>query len=742
MLGLRDFFHLPQVDQLIDQMIHEEAGALIVAGLDSRLASAETVPGGFLPSGRSAIFHILIDEILIANPSLRGVLITEDESGFKPARKLKGRLLNLPVQSSHSYKERLAEAVVRKPGILIIDRLNPQTVPAALEAAQKGIRVVSQLDTVFRGAGAARHLLDLGAAQTQLKNLSWILTVQRMAKLCPNCKHPSQPELKTLDRFAGKYPELTSGTFFKAGGCKQCGFTGRLGDVAVFDIFKADPEAEDYFDQPSLLPLESYMLHLASSGQLALEDIRNFEDDQLHRTFNTLVAREQALVEVNTALQRKLYELEAANRVLEQRTQALFSLQNIGQILITSSDLKELAERVCKRVRDLCGADRAILYYLHTLNQAELLAVSGWDLERVPAQLDAAREFSASLLSGAAPTPYNHWPPGIPPRHPDVEGARLRAGLLIPMVAQDTPVGVMMVHTTLKAGFTEGELALIQAFANQAALAIQRAGLEAELRSRITQLEAAQIELAKKERMERELELAHEVQQSVLPHKFPQIPGFQFAASNLPARQVGGDFYDVIPLDERRFGIAIADVSDKGMPAALYMALTRSLLVAEARRASSPGAVLANVNQLLLDIGEQNMFVTAFYGVVDRDSLAMTFARAGHEHPILVRNGEVQELGGQGIPLGIFGQDEFQLSEEQVKLSPGDRLVLYSDGMTDIMDAHEQLFGRERFLSLISAYAGLSPPDMSQAIFGDLARYQGSADQFDDMTLMIMQVES
>lgn len=742
MLGLRDFFHLPQVDQLIDQMIHEEAGALIVAGLDTRITSAETVPGGFLPSGRSAIFHILIDEILIANPSLRGVLITEDESGFRPARKLKGRLLNLPVQPSHSYEERLAEAVVRKPGILIIDRLNPETVPAALEAAKKGIRVVSQLDTVFRGAGVARHLLDLGAAQTQLKNLSWVLTVQRMAKLCPNCRRPSQPELKTLDRFAGKYPEITSGNFFTAGGCKQCGFTGRLGDVAVFDIFKAGPDTGDYFAQPSLLPLESYMLHLASSGQLALEDIQNFEDDQLHRTFNTLVAREQALVEVNIALERKLFELEAANRVLEQRTQALFSLQDIGQILITSSDLKELAERVCKRVRDLCGADRAILYYLHTANQAELLAVSGWDLERVPAQINAAREFSASLLSSTAPIPYNHWPPGIPPRHPDVEGARLRAGLLIPMVAQDSPVGVMMVHTTLKAGFTQGELALIQAFANQAAVAIQRAGLEAELRSRITQLEAAQIELAKKERMERELELAHEVQQSVLPHKFPQIPGFQFAAANLPARQVGGDFYDVIPLDERRFGIAIADVSDKGMPAALYMALTRSLLVAEARRASSPGVVLANVNQLLLDIGEQNMFVTAFYGVVDQDSLAMTYARAGHEHPILVRNGDVQEMGGQGIPLGIFGQNEFQLSEEQVKLSPGDRLVLYSDGMTDIMDSHEQLFGRERFLSLISAYAGLSPSEMSQAIFADLTQYQGSADQFDDMTLVIMQVES
>jgi serine phosphatase RsbU (regulator of sigma subunit) len=741
MLGLRDFFHLPQVDRLIDQIIHERGGVLIVAGLDSRMTSTETVSGGFLPSGRSTIFHILIDEILIANPSLRGVLITEDEAGFRTARKLKHRLLKLTAGPPHTYEERLTEAVLRKSELLFIDHLNTQTVPAALDAAQKGTWVVSQLDTVFRGAGVARHLLDLGAARDQLESLSWVITVQRMAKLCQYCKLPSQPEIKILDQFSRRYPDIAESTFYKAEGCGQCGFTGRLGDVAVFDIFKANPTVGDYFDQPSRLPLELYMLHLASSGQLSIEDIQNFEDDQLHRTFNTLVAREAALVEANTTLERKLFELEAANRVLEQRTQALFSLQDIGQILISSSDLKELAERVCRRVRDLCGADRAILYYLHSINQAELLAVSGWDLERVPRQLNAAREFSASILSTTAPISYDHWPPGIPPQHPDVEGARLRAGLLIPLVAQDAPVGVMIIHTTLKSGFTPGELALIQAFANQAALAIQRAGLEGELRSQITQLEAAQIELAKKERMERELELAHQVQQSVLPHTFPQIPGFQFAARNLPARQVGGDFYDVIPLDENLFGIAIADVSDKGMPAALYMALTRSLLVAEARRANSPQAVLTSVNELLLEIGEQNMFVTAFYGIVDRNSLEMIYARAGHEHPILVRNGEVQEMGGQGIPLGIFGRDEFILTEERINLIPGDRLVLYSDGLTDIMDSHDQLFGRERFLSLIKSYTALPPGDMSEEIFTDLAKYQGSADQFDDMTLMIIQVD-
>jgi sigma-B regulation protein RsbU (phosphoserine phosphatase) len=741
MLGLRDFFHLPQVDELVEQIVHEKSGLMVVAGLDARPVPAEAVHGGFLPSGRTTIFRILVDEFLLADPSMHGIVVTEDKDGFRITRKLGRRLLVWPVQPPQTHAKRLTEAIGRRPNLLVIDRMTPETMPAALEAASKGLLVLSQLDSVFHGAGVARHLSGLGATRDQLENLTWVITVQRIAKLCQYCKQPSQPDPIQLEELVARYPEIKSGPFYQARGCSKCDHTGRYGDVAVFDIFRADPKSADYFAQTSRLSIETYMLQLASSGQLPLEDIQQFDQDQLQRTFNMLVTREKALMDSNNELERKLIELEAANRVLEQRTQALFSLQDIGQILISSSDLRELAGRICRRARDLCGADRAILYYLHSVERAELLAVSGWDLERVPARLNAGAEFSASILASNEPKAYNRWPPGIPPRHPDVEGARLRAGLLVPLAAQDKLVGVMIVHTTLKADFTPGEVALLQAFANQAALAIQRAGLVDELRNQIVQLEAAQVELAKKERMEREMELAHEVQQSVLPHTFPQIAGFQFAAQNIPARHVGGDFYDVIPLDEKHFGIAIADVSDKGMPAALYMALTRSLLLAEARRARSPRQVLTSVNQLLLEIGQQNMFVTAFYGVVNRDTRRLTYARAGHDQPFLVRQGTVRQLGGQGTLLGILDQNEFQVSEEQVNLSPGDRLVLYSDGLTDIMDSNQERFNRERFLSLVQSYANHAPDQMCAKIFADLMSYRGNAEQYDDMTLLVVQAD-
>ena len=245
----------------------------------------------------------------------------------------------------------------------------------------------------------------------------------------------------------------------------------------------------------------------------------------------------------------------------------------------------------------------------------DVLATHGWMPGHVPLRIEA-REVS-DPVAGSAPTPYNHWPPVVTPRHPDVEGFSLKAGLRIPLVTLDHPVGAMIVHTTSHPHFHPGAIALMQTFANQAAIAIQRAGLIENLQEKIKQLETAQVQLAQKERMVREPELAREVQQAVLPHTFPMIIGYQFAAHNQPARQVGGDFYDVIDLGAGRFGLVVADVSDKGMPAAVYMVLTRSLMAAEARRAISPVVVLQNVNELLRELGRARMFVTIFYGVVD-----------------------------------------------------------------------------------------------------------------------------
>jgi sigma-B regulation protein RsbU (phosphoserine phosphatase) len=193
--------------------------------------------------------------------------------------------------------------------------------------------------------------------------------------------------------------------------------------------------------------------------------------------------------------------------------------------------------------------------------------------------------------------------------------------------------------------------------------------------------------------------------------------------------------------------LAVADVSDKGMPAAVYMALTRSLLLAEARRDLSPRCVLDNVNRLLLELGAPGpggkpAFVSVFYGVVEAAARQLTYARAGHDRPLLLRGERVLSLQGQGTVLGILGADQLRLSEEQLLLAPGDRLVLYTDGLTDVVAPDERMFSLEQLKALLLSCARLPAGDTCRVIFERLDAFRGAAEQYDDMTMLVMQVDS
>ena len=745
MLELKDFYHLPQVDTLFDQLAAGEPGLIVVAGLDPRSAGAVAAAGGFLPSGRSAIFRILMRHILAARPRSQAIVVAESEEAIRLPSQIRRRVTLSRVDQLLPHAQCVTFAARKRPDLLVIDRLCPENAAAVVDAARRGARVLAQLDTVYRGSEVARQLVDMGAARDQIRCLRWVVAVQRLATLCPSCRQPAAPGPAGIERLRRLYPDLNLGDagqgepgFCRAPGCVACGYTGREGEVAAFDIYRADPDALDPFDQPSALPAEAYLFGLAVRGYLPIDDLFTFQTDQLRRTYGLLASSEQALARANRTLEAKLAELEAAGRVLEQRTAALISLQEIGQALIASTSLDELAGRLCRRACDLCGAERAILYLAHPGGQtAEILAALGWDTAPIRQSIDITEVFSAG--SGGEPSPFDGCPPGVPERLTDALGHGL-VGLRVPLVAQNVRVGQMIVHTFHRLQFTPGATALLQTFANQAAIAIQRARLVEQLQIKIAQLEAAQAELVKKERLDRELELARQVQQSVLPHIFPLVPGYAFAAHNEPARRVGGDFYDVILLDANRFGVVIGDVSDKGMPAALYMALTRSLLLAESRREPSPRAVLANVHRLLMELGQPSMFVTVFYGLVDGSTRRLIYSRAGHERPILLRDGRAHFLAGEGAFLGLMEDIDLTLTEEQIDLAPGDRLVLYTDGLTDAQSSDGRGFGRSRLVELLQARGDLPPGELCTTVFADLAAYQGDAEQYDDMTMVVVEV--
>jgi phosphoserine phosphatase RsbU/P len=252
------------------------------------------------------------------------------------------------------------------------------------------------------------------------------------------------------------------------------------------------------------------------------------------------------------------------------------------------------------------------------------------------------------------------------------------------------------------------------------------------------ELQQAQAALIDKERMEHEMQLARDLQKSILPEEFPRLPGFDCAAHSVPARQVGGDFYDIFMLDKHCVGLVIADVSDKGMPAALYMALSRSLIRAEARRKESPREVLLNVHRLLLEITQSNMFVTVFYGVLDVDKHKLTYVRAGHDLPLLVRpaQDECTFLRAKGTLLGM--NIPITLEEVQIDLQVGDFLVLYTDGVTDANSPSGELFGADRLRESMCALTDATAQEVCDMIFKRVEQFQTSASQYDDITAAVV----
>ena len=251
-------------------------------------------------------------------------------------------------------------------------------------------------------------------------------------------------------------------------------------------------------------------------------------------------------------------------------------------------------------------------------------------------------------------------------------------------------------------------------------------------------LQEAQADLVEKERLERELELARDLQQSILPQDFPHPPGFSFAARSQPARQVGGDFYDVIALREGRVGLVMADVSDKGMSSALYMALAHSLIHAEAKRRSSPRQVLLTVHKLLLEMSRSDMFVTVFYAVLDPAQSTLRYVRAGHDRPLLFDPdaGECRFLTGAGMLLGLL--EDVSLEEVAVTLRPSEALVLYSDGITDANSPEGEFFGVERLRQTICRAGGGGAQSLCDTIFERVREYQAGAVQYDDMAVLVL----
>jgi len=267
---------------------------------------------------------------------------------------------------------------------------------------------------------------------------------------------------------------------------------------------------------------------------------------------------------------------------------------------------------------------------------------------------------------------------------------------------------------------------LLKAFAAQAAVAIDTARLHQEE--------------VKRQRLEEELAVGRQIQRSMLPKSTPTAVGWDFAAVYQAARIVGGDFYDFCELPGKppRLGLVIADVADKGVPAALFMALSRTVIRTTAFSGRGPAAALSRANELILKDSRSDLFLTAVYAVLETETGRLIYANAGHNRPLWYQaaTNTVAELAARGIVLGAF--DEITLAEERVDLAPGDVLVLYTDGVTDAVNPNGELFGEARLMQVIAGHARGPAADLLRAITAALEAFIGDGEPADDVTCVVV----
>ena len=302
--------------------------------------------------------------------------------------------------------------------------------------------------------------------------------------------------------------------------------------------------------------------------------------------------------------------------------------------------------------------------------------------------------------------------------------------LSLPLVSQGELIGLLNLGSRLsEQEYSRDDFRLLQDLATQASPAL-----------RVAQLAQRQkLEARQRERLEQELRVARIIQETLLPREIPSITGFELAVHWQPAQEVGGDFYDFIKLPEDRLGIIIADVTDKGIPAAMVMATTRSLLRSAAENFESPGQVLARANDLLYPDIPAKMFVTCLYLILNSATGHIRFANAGHNLPYLRTKDGVIEARATGMPLGLMQGMEYE--ENEVTLAPGQRLLLSSDGLVEAHNPNRKIFGFPRVKEIMAEEHNNS--GLIEILLDELEKFTGDDyEQEDDITLLTIEHSS
>jgi sigma-B regulation protein RsbU (phosphoserine phosphatase) len=480
---------------------------------------------------------------------------------------------------------------------------------------------------------------------------------------------------------------------------------------------------------------------------------------------------------LGTAITRtQLHEQVKVRRVQEQA-----ALLKLSHELLGAESLEPALQRLVRVGARLLEADAcAFVEADEQQGRAVLAAAHGWHFlpqNGVPNVLDPVNPHLWYLPESSGNLPAD----ALDDLPPLLAAQRFQGHLALTIEIGGAPVGTLMINTHTPRRFLMDEAQLLGLLGSQLAQTLERERLHQEALAR--------------QRLEQQLNLARDIQTSFLPSGCPYAPGYSIAAFYRAANQVGGDFYDFIELapeprinplsmageplargqsqpkgapaltrremelefwrtgkiaprapkpaappriDPSRLGIVIADVTDKGVPAALFMVLSRTVIRATASDGRAPAVVLEQANRLILSEAKSGLFVTCFYSILDLDSGELTFASGGHNYPLVYRTatGRVEQLNAQGIVLGIVPEPRFE--QRTVQLDPGDMVCFYTDGVTEAMNARRQLFDEERLIEVLRRSHQLHPEEIIGRIIDAVTNFSAGTPQADDITLVVL----
>ncbi len=421
--------------------------------------------------------------------------------------------------------------------------------------------------------------------------------------------------------------------------------------------------------------------------------------------------------------------LESARLRLAQQEEAWVNtaLLQVAQAVNSLIDLNEILDTIVRLVPMLVGVESAVIL---TYDEERELFMPGpsFGIDTMGRGLLETLELSAGeyekMIGGTIDTQQaaelQHVPQAPHWLRTVLSSAHICA---LSLNAQGRVVGAMLVGTEGQRLSTRRQN-ILNGIAQQAATAVVNNQLYKESAERL--------------RLQQELDVAHEIQASFLPTGSPAIPGLEVASLWLAARQVSGDFYDFLPRSDGTWGIVIADVADKGVPAALFMALSRTILRTVGINRLNPANVLMRTNEIISIDAESELFVTVFYATWDPESKLLSYANGGHNPPLLMgANGKYRWLRAPGMALGIL--PEIEIGSKSIELAPGDTLVLFTDGVTEAVNEDFDEFGTQRLLQVVGAMRRKSPQQIIAAITDSVRDHAGDTPQFDDLTLVVLQ---